>query len=112
MNSETVFSTKFGRVLIGTFLVVGTLLALSIAVELCREMFFQNMIWWERDIFWVKALVIMTFADFVLLTVAGCVSMVSFFSKGKLWIPIVRGIIINVIFWLVVLLLIIVSAIC
>lgn len=90
------------RIILGAFLILGTILALFLAVEFGIEIFYQNTIWMEREGLKGRAIFVGTFIDFVLLMLAGGISIISFFRNGQLWKPITKGIIINILIWLLI----------
>lgn len=79
--------------MIGTFLVLGTILSLYIAVSSWHDMFYVHTTWMYRD-GW--QLLVGIIVDFALLANAGFVSSVSFFRNGMIWKPIIKGVIINI----------------
>ena len=89
------------RIIIGSFLIMGTLLALCLTVYEGYDLFWIHNAWMYRDGLLAKICVIGTYADIVLLFVAGLTSTISFFRKGHIWKPITKGIIINIILWLI-----------
>ena len=89
------------RIIIGSFRIMGTLLALCLTVYEGYDLFWIHNAWMYRDGLLAKICVIGTYADIVLLFVAGLTSTISFFRKGHIWKPITKGIIINIILWLI-----------
>ena len=90
------------RIILGVFLLVGTILAMGLSAEYGYEIFYKNTIWMKREGFIGKLVFVGVFADFVLMMISGCVSLISFFSNGQLWKPITKGVIINIILWLLI----------
>ena len=90
------------RKIIGSFLILGTLLALCLTVYEGYDLFWIHNAWMYRDGLLAKICVIGTYADLVLLFAAGLTSTISFFRKGHIWKPITKGIIINIVLWLIV----------
>lgn len=99
------------RIILGTFLILGTMLALFLAVEFGLEIFYMNKIWMMREGIVGKLLFVGVFADFVLMMISGCVSLISFFSNGQLWKPITKGVIINIVLWLLIIAFLFIEAI-
>lgn len=86
---------------IGAFLIIGTLLALYLTIEVGYA------IYWEqfttlmlRGGVMSKIALIVIFTYFPLLFVAGLISTISFFRKGHIWEPVTKGIIVNIYLWL------------
>ena len=90
------------KTLIGSFLIIGTLLALYITVDGGYDLFWSHKAWMYRDGLIQKICFLVICADFPLLAIAGLVSTVSFFLKKQIWKPITKGIVINVVLWLIV----------
>ena len=88
------FNTK--RISIGAFLVLGTILALYIAIDgVCH--------YWHYEILIMKNWVIgiITVLDFGLIfPISGLVSTYSYFMRGKLWKVLTKAIIVNIYAWL------------
>ena len=89
------------RAIIGSFLIIGTLLALYISITGAYDVFVVHTTWMHRDGLILKIIYIVLCADFPLLFLAGLTSTISFFRKGHIWQPITKGIIINIILWLI-----------
>ena len=90
------------RIIIGSFLIIGTLLALCLTVYEGYDLFWIHNAWMYRDGLLAKICVIGTYVDIVLLFAAGLTSTISFFRKGHIWKPITKGIIVNIVLWLIV----------
>ena len=88
------------RTALGTFLIIGTLLALYITITGTYDIFVVHTTWMHRDGLILKIIYIMLCADFPLLFLAGLTSAISFFRKGHIWQPMTKGIIINIFLWL------------
>ena len=88
------------RTALGTFLIIGTLLALYISITGAYDIFVVHTTWMHRDGLILKIIYIMLCADFPLLFLAGLTSAISFFRKGHIWQPVTKGIIVNIILWL------------
>lgn len=91
----------YHRIIIGSFLILGTLLALCLTVYEGYDLFWIHNTWMYRDGLLAKICVVGIYANIVLLFFAGLVSTISFFRKGHIWKPITKGIIINIILWLI-----------
>ena len=89
------------RTALGTFLIIGTLLALYISITGAYDIFVVHTKWMHRDDLILKIIYIVLCADFPLLFLAGLTSTISFFRKGHIWRTITKGIIINIILWLI-----------
>ena len=89
------------KTLIGSFLIIGTLLALYISITGAYDIFVVHTTWMHRDGLILKIIYIVLCADFPLLFLAGLTSTISFFRKGHIWRPVTKGIIINIILWLI-----------
>jgi hypothetical protein len=48
-----------------------------------------------------KVAVVGIYADIALLFIAGLTGTISFLRKGQIWIPVTKGIILNIILWLI-----------
>ena len=88
------------RTALGTFLIIGTLLALYISITGAYDIFVVHTTWMHRDGLILKIIYIVLCADFPLLFLAGLTSTISFFRKGHIWRPVTKGIIINIFLWL------------
>ena len=88
------------RTALGTFLIIGTLLALYISITGAYDIFVVHTTWMHRDGLILKIIYIVLCADFPLLFLAGLTSTISFFRKGHIWQPMTKGIIINIFLWL------------
>ncbi len=90
------------KTLIGSFLIIGTLLALYIIIEVAHALY-----WGQLTTLMLRMGVmqkigfIVLYTDLILLFVAGLTSAISFFRKKPIWKPITKGIIINIILWLI-----------
>ena len=89
------------RMIIGSFLILGTLLALLLTIYEGNSLFRTHTAWLYRDGFMQKVAIVGIYADITLLFIAGLASTISFFRKGHVWRPITKVIIINVILWLI-----------
>ena len=72
------------KTLIGSFLIIGTLLALYITVDGGYDLFWVHNTWMYRDGLIQKIGFVVISADFALLALAGLVSTVSFFLKKQI----------------------------
>lgn len=88
------------RTALGTFLIIGTLLALYISITGAYDIFVVHTTWMHRDGLILKIIYIVLCADFPLLFLAGLTSTISFFRKGHIWQPMTKGIVINIFLWL------------
>ena len=85
-------SQKRNKIAIGVFLILGTILSLIISIH-C----FSDFVHWKTLIYRNPPLIYILLSDFILaLPIAGILSVCSFFSKGTLWKPVTKCIIINI----------------
>ena len=92
---------NYQRTIIGLFLIIGTLLALYLTVYGGYDLIWKHPTWMFRDGLIQKIGFVVIYADIPLLFIAGLTSSISFFRKGHIWKPITKGIIINIILWLI-----------
>ena len=90
------------RTIIGSFLIIGTLLALYLTINVGYDLFCAHNVWMFRDGLMQKVGFVALYVNQPLLFIAGLTSTISFFRKGHIWKPITKGIIINIIIWLLV----------
>ena len=90
------------KTLIGSFLIIGTLLALYITVDGGYDLFWVHNTWMYRDGLIQKIGFVLIYADIPLLFIAGLTSTISFFRKGHIWKPIIKGIIVNIVLWMII----------
>ena len=89
------------KTLIGSFLIIGTLLALYIIIEVAHALYWgQLTTLMHRMGVMQKIGFIVLYTDIILLFVAGLTSAISFFRKKPIWKPITKGIIVNIYLWL------------
>jgi hypothetical protein len=88
------------RTALGTFLIIGTLLALYISITGAYDIFVVHTTWMHRDGLIQKIVLVLLYSDIPLLFIAGLTSTISFFRKGHIWQPVTKGIIINIFLWL------------
>ena len=93
---------KFRRAMIGSFLIIGTLLALFLSINVGYDLFWVHKAWMYRSGLTHKIGFVVIYANIPLLFIAGLISIISFFRKGNIWRTITKGIIINIIIWLLV----------
>ena len=85
----------------GSFLIIGTLLALYLTINVGYDLFWIHKAWMYRDGLIQKIVLVLLYSDIPLLFIAGLTSTISFFRKGNIWRTITKGIIINIILWLI-----------
>lgn len=90
------------RAIIGSFLIIGTLLALYLTINVGCDLFCAHNVWMFRGGLMQKVGFVALYVNIPLLFIAGLTSTISFFRKGHIWKPITKGIIINIIIWLLV----------
>ena len=87
------------KLVILIFLTLGTLLALLLSYygweDVCIRL--QH----HEKISMYEPLLLVSYADFTLLSILGCISILSVLRKGKLWIPVIKCIIVNVVLWMI-----------
>ena len=93
---------NYQRTIIGLFLIIGTLLALYLTVYGGYDLIWKHPTWMFRDGLIQKIVLVLIYSDITLLFIAGLTSTISFYRKGHIWKPITKGIIINIIIWLLV----------
>lgn len=93
---------NYQRTIIGLFLIIGTLLALYLTVYGGYDLIWKHPTWMFRDGLIQKIVLVLIYSDIPLLFIAGLTSTISFYRKGHIWKPITKGIIINIILWLLV----------
>lgn len=88
---------KIIKIGIGAFLILGTILSAFITITTIEDSFFSHTTWMYRPGWAQKAFMYAYMLDFVVMTIAGFVSSISFFRKGTAWRPILKAIIVNII---------------
>ena len=88
------------RAIIGSFLIIGTLLALYLTINVGYDLFCVHKAWMYRSGLTHKIGFVVIYANIPLLFIAGLSSIISFFRKGNIWRTITKGIIINIFLWL------------
>lgn len=89
------------RAIIGSFLIIGTLLALYLTINVGYDLFCVHNVWMFRDGLMQKVGFVALYVNIPLLFIAGLTSTISFFRKGHIWKPITKGIAVNIVLWLV-----------
>ena len=85
------------KTLIGSFLIIGTLLALYIIIEVAHALYWGQLTTLMLRIGLIQKIVlVLLYADIPLLFIAGLTSTISFFRTGNIWKPVVKGIAINI----------------
>lgn len=100
--------TTKDNIIIGIFLVLGTLFALYIGYScLLESIQYYELLWMRAEI--VGKITLITLGlDLIFLNISGITSCISFFKKGTIWKPLIKAIILNV----AILLLIVCITIC
>ena len=102
INRNNVMQGKnYQRITMGSFLIIGTLLALYLTINVGYDLFWIHKAWMYRDGLIQKIVLVLLYSDIPLLFIAGLTSTISFFRKGNIWRTITKGIIINIILWLI-----------
>jgi hypothetical protein len=100
--------TTKDNLIIGIFLVLGTLFALYIGCGcLLESIQYYELLWMRAEIVGKIVLIILGL-DLIFLNTSGIISCTSFFKKGTIWKPLIKAIILNV----AILLLIVCITIC
>ena len=90
------------KTLLGSFLVIGTLLALYIIIDVAHALYWGQLTTLMLRMGVIqKSGFIVLYTDIILLFVAGLTSAISFFRKKPIWKPITKGIAVNVLLWLI-----------
>ena len=89
-------SRAYPKTIIGSFLIIGTLLALYLTVNVGYDIFWVHKAWMYREGLMQKVVLVLLYADIPLLFIAGLFSTISLFRKGHIWKPITKGIIVNI----------------
>ena len=84
------------KAIIGSFLTIGTLLALYLTINVGYDLFWVYKAWMYRDGLIQKIVLVLLYSNIPLLFIAGLTSTISFYRKGHIWKPIVKGIAINI----------------
>ena len=92
---------NYQRITMGSFLIIGTLLTLYLTINVGYDLFWIHKAWMYRDGLIQKIVLVLLYSDIPLLFIAGLTSTISFFRKGNIWRTITKGIIINIILWLI-----------
>ena len=101
---------NINRIAVAMFLVIGTALSLLLAIADAYNMFVTHTTWMYRG---VNALGVLLVIDYLLiLPIAGLVSTYSFFTKGTIWKVITKGIILNIMVYILAGLWLIISSFC
>ena len=96
------------NIIIGIFLVLGTLFALYIGYScLLESIKYYELLWMRAEIVGKISLIILGL-DLMFFNISGIISCISFFKKGTIWKPLIKAIILNV----AILLLIVCITIC
>lgn len=91
---------KSNKIVIGSFLVLGTILAAYITIGLPIDLYQHTTLWYRSGILG-KTLLCIICLDFLMMTIAGIISCTSFFRNKFAWRPITKVIIINIILLLI-----------
>ena len=84
------------RAIIASFLIIGTLLALYLTINVGYDLFWIHKAWMCRDGLIQKIVLVLLYSDIPLLFIAGLTGTISFYRKGHIWKPVVKGIPINI----------------
>ena len=86
----------FQKVILGSFLTIGTLLALYLTINVGYDLFWIHKAWMCRGGLIQQIVLVLLYSDIPLLFLAGLTSTISFFRNGRIWKPVVKGIAINI----------------
>ena len=106
MNRQRIMKQTFQKLTLVAFLILVAFLALFFTLIWTSSLFGENGGWAMREGILDKLTIFIFYADMPLLSVASITSIISFFKRGHIWAPITKGIVINIIVWLVLLALI------
>ena len=101
---------NINRISVAAFLVLGTVLSLLLAIADSYHMFVTHKAWMYRGVNTLSVLLIIDYM--VILPIAGLISTYSFFTKGKIWKVITKGIILNIMVYILAGLWLIISSFC
>lgn len=96
IDSRSMITKIIRRSIIAFFLIIGTLLALYLTINVGYDLFCVHKAWMYRDGLIQKIVLVLLYSDIPLLFIAGLTSTISFFRKGHIWKPVVKGIAINI----------------
>ena len=105
MNRQRIMKQTFQKITLVTFLILVAYLSLFFTYFWTNSLFWDGG-WAEREGIIDKLTIFIFYADMPVLLVASITSIISFFKRGHIWAPITKGIVINIIVWLVLLVLI------
>ena len=106
LNRQRIMKQTFQKITLVAFLILVAFLALFFTLIWTNSLFGENGGWAEREGIIDKLTIFIFYADMPVLLVASITSIISFFKRGHIWAPITKGIVINIIVWLVLLVLI------
>ena len=78
-------SKKFRRAMIGSCLIIGTLLALFVSINVGYDLFWIHITWMYRDGLIQKIACVGLYAIIPLAFIAGLICTISFLKKGYIW---------------------------
>ena len=88
--------TTKDNLIIGIFLVLGTLFALYIGYScLLESIKYYELLWMRAEIVGKISLIILGL-DLMFFNISGIISCISFFKKGTIWKPLIKAIILNI----------------
>ena len=88
--------TTKDNIVIGIFLVLGTLFALYIGYSCILESIkYYELLWMRAEIVGKISLIILGL-DLMFFNISGIISCISFFKKGTIWKPLIKAIILNI----------------
>ena len=84
------------NIIIGIFLILGTLFALYIGYScLLESIKYYELLWMRAEIVGKISLIILGL-DLMFFNISGIISCISFFKKGTIWKPLIKAIILNI----------------
>ena len=88
--------TTKDNIIIGIFLILGTLFALYIGYScLLESIKYYELLWMRAEIVGKISLIILGL-DLMFFNISGIISCISFFKKGTIWKPLIKAIILNI----------------
>jgi hypothetical protein len=101
---------NINRIVVAVFLVIGMALSLLLAIADAYNMFVTHTAWMYRGVNALSGLIVIDYL--LILPIAGLVSTYSFFTKGTIWKVITKGIILNIMVYILAGLWLIISSFC
>lgn len=87
---------RITKKIVGSFLIIGTILALYLTINVGYDLFWVHNAWIYREGLIYKIGIAVLYADMPMLFIAGLTSTISYFRKVHIWKPVDKGIAINI----------------